>query len=151
MQRQPRPPDRPILTRGLLIWLITAGVIMGAGTLGVISWAEHIYTDAVAHTMGMVTFSLFTLFFSIATKDERRTAFTLDTLSDKTFVNATGISVLTLIAATVLGPLQAFLDTTSLTFQQWLICIALAVTILVVSEIWKAIRRRISPAPAHHG
>ena len=33
----PRPPDRPILTRGLLIWLVTAGVIMGAGTLGVIS------------------------------------------------------------------------------------------------------------------
>ena len=41
MQRSPRPPDRPILTRGLLIWLITAGVIMGAGTLGVISWAEQ--------------------------------------------------------------------------------------------------------------
>ena len=76
---------------------------MGAGTLGVISWAEHLYSETVAHTMGMVTFSLFTLFFSIATKDERRTAFTLDTLSDKTFARATGISVLTLIAATVLG------------------------------------------------
>ena len=124
---------------------------MGAGTLGVISWAEHIYTEAVAHTMGMVTFSLFTLFFSIATKDERRTAFTLDTLSDKTFARATGISVLTLIGATVLGPLQAFLDTTALTFQQWLICTGLGVTILVVSEIWKAIRRRISPAPGHLG
>jgi Ca2+-transporting ATPase len=101
--------------------------------------------------MGFVTFSLFTLFFSIATKDERRTAFSLDTLSDKTFVKATGISALTLIGATVLGPLQAFLDTTSLTVQQWLICTALAVSILVVSEIWKGIRRRISPAPAHHG
>jgi len=41
MQQPPRPPDRPILTRGLLIWLITAGVIMGAGTLGVITWAEQ--------------------------------------------------------------------------------------------------------------
>ena len=96
--------------------------------------------------MGVVTFSLFTLLFSIATKDERRTAFTLDTVSDKTFASATGISVLTLIVATVLGPLQAFLDTVSLTFQQWLICLALAVTILVVSEIWKAVRRRMSPA-----
>ena len=80
-----------------------------------------------------------------------RTAFTLDTLSDKTFARATGISVLTLIGATVLGPLQAFLDTTALTFQQWLICTGLGVTILVVSEIQKAIRRRISPAPGHLG
>jgi Ca2+-transporting ATPase len=150
MQRSPRPPDRPILTRGLLVWLITAGVIMGAGTLGVISWAEHFYNGAVAHTMGMVTFSLFTLFFSIATKDERRTAFTLDTLSDKTFARATGISVLTLIAATALGPLQALLDTTALTFQQWLISIALAVTILAISEIWKMFRRRTSPDPGRH-
>jgi Ca2+-transporting ATPase len=146
MQQPPRPPDRPILTRGLLIWLITAGVIMGAGTLGVITWAEHTYTDTVAHTMGMVTFSLFTLFFSIATKDTRRTAFTLDTLSDKTFVRATAISVLTLIAATVLGPLQALLDTTSLTFQQWLTCAGLGATILVASEIWKAVSRRMSPS-----
>ncbi len=92
--------------------------------------------------MGVVTFSLFTLLFSIATKDQQRTAFTLDTISDKTFARATGISILTLILATVLGPLQAFLDTVALTVQQWLICLALALTILIVSEIWKAVQRR---------
>ena len=142
MERQPRSPDTPILTRGLLIWLVTAGVIIGAGTLGVIAWSERVYSEPVAHTMGVVTFSLFTLLFSIATKDERRSAFTLDTISDKTFNKATGISILTLILATVLGPVQAFLDTVSLSPQQWLICLALALTILAVSEIWKAIRRR---------
>ena len=147
MQRQPRSPSTPILTRGLLIWLVTAGVIIGAGTLGVIAWSERVYSEPVAHTMGVVTFSLFTLLFSIATKDERRTAFTLDTVSDKTFTKATGLSILTLILATVLGPLQAFLDTVGLSVQQWLICLALALTILVVSEIWKAIQRR---TPADH-
>jgi len=125
--------------------------MMGAGTLGVISWADHTYSEAAAHTMGLVTFSLFTLFFLIAAKDERRTAFSLDTLSDKTFVKATGISVLTLIGATVLDPLQAFLDTSALTGQQWLVCTAPAASILVVSELWKAIRRRRTPAaPANH-
>jgi hypothetical protein len=44
---------------------------------------------------------------SIATKVERRSAFTVDTLSDPTFVRATGLSVLTLVLATVLGPVQA--------------------------------------------
>ena len=142
MQRQPRSPATPILTRPLLIWLVTTGVIIGAVTLGVIAWAERVYSEPVAHTMGVVTFSLSTLLFSIATKDQRRTAFSLDTISDKTFTRATGISILTLILATVLGPLQAFLDTVSLSLQQWLICFALALAILIVSEIWKAVERR---------
>ena len=92
--------------------------------------------------MGVVTFSLYTLFSSIATKDERRTAFSLDTFSDKTFNIATGVSMLTLLLATVFGPLEAFLQTTSLDVRQWLICIGVALSIIVVSEIRKAVRPR---------
>ncbi len=142
MGRKPRRPDQPILTRGLFIWLVTAGLVTGAGTLGVLSWAEQVHTEAIAHTMGVVTFSLYALFFSIATKDERRTVFSLDTFSDKTFNIATGVSVLTLFLATVFGPFEAFLKTTHLDVQQWLICTAVALSIMVTSEIRKAIRRR---------
>jgi len=160
MDRKPRQPDQPILTRGLFVWLVTAGLVVGAGTLGVLSWAEQVHTEAIAHTMGVVTFSLYALFFSIATKDERRTAFTLDTFSDKTFNIATGVSVLTLFLATVFGPLEAFLKTTHLDVQQWLICTGVALSIIVASEIRKAIRRRtahesvpagVSPARARGG
>jgi P-type Ca2+ transporter type 2C len=142
MERKPRQPDRPILTRGLMIWLIVIGLVMGTGTLGVASWAEQERTAAIAHTMGLVTFSLFSLFFSITTRDEWRTAFSLDTFSDRTFNLATVASALTLILATVLGPLQKLLETTSLDVQQWLICSCVALSIIVVSEIRKAIRRR---------
>jgi P-type Ca2+ transporter type 2C len=142
MGREPRQPDQPILSRGLLLWLATTGLVMGTGTLGVLSWAEQTRTLMIAHTMGVVTFSLFTLFFSIATKNERRTVFSLDTISDKTFNIATGVSVLTLLLATVFEPLEAFLKTTSLDVRQWLICISVALSIIVVSEIRKALRRR---------
>ncbi len=75
--------------------------------------------------------------------------FSLDTFSDRTFNLATVASVLTLILATVLGPLQKLLETTSLDVQQWLICICVALSIIVVSEVRKAIRRRTAgPAPA---
>jgi P-type Ca2+ transporter type 2C len=149
MERKPRPPDRPILTRGVIIWLVAAGLVMGAGTLGVASWADQERTALVGHTMGLVTFSLATLFFSITTRDERRTVFSLDTVSDRTLNIATIASVLTLILATVLGPLEKLLETTSLDVQQWLICICVGSAIVVVSEIRKAIRRRAAgPAPA---
>src|SRR5262249_59883653 len=120
MDREPRRPERPILTRGLMAWLVTVGLVMGAGTLGVASWAEQERTAAIAHTMALVTFSLYSLFFSIAAKDERGTVFSLDTLSDKTFNLATVASVLTLILCTVFGPFQKLLQTTSLDVRQWL-------------------------------
>jgi P-type Ca2+ transporter type 2C len=55
-------------------------------------------------------------------------------------------SALTLILATVLGPLQKLLETTSLDVQQWLICICVGLSIIVVSEVRKAIRRRAAGA-----
>jgi Ca2+-transporting ATPase len=142
MDRKPRRPDRPILTGGLMAWLITAGLVMGVGTLGVISWAEQARTQAVAHTMGVVTFSLFCLFFSIATKDERRSAFSQETIADKTFNIATGVSLLTLILSTVLGPFRKLLTMTPLDDQQWFVCAGVAFSIIVISEARKAIARR---------
>jgi P-type Ca2+ transporter type 2C len=142
MQRNPRNPHQPILPRGLFVRLITVGLIMTIGTLGVISWAQQEHGDTVAHTMGLVTFSLFNLFFSITTKDETKTAFTLDTFADKPFAVATAISLATIILATTFNPLEALLKTNPLTLAQWLACMAVAVSIVVVSEIRKAILRR---------
>jgi len=64
MERPPLPPDRPILTRGLIAWLAFVGLLMTIGTLSVISWAEQEHGLAIARTMGMVTFALFTLVLS---------------------------------------------------------------------------------------
>jgi Ca2+-transporting ATPase len=41
MERKPRQPDQPILTRGFIVWLATAGLVMGAGTLSVASWGSR--------------------------------------------------------------------------------------------------------------
>jgi magnesium-transporting ATPase (P-type) len=85
---------------------------------------------------------LYALFFSIATRDEHRTVFSLDTFADAKFVIATGVSILTLLLTTVFGPLQTFLKTTSLDVRQWLTCLAVALSIVVVSEVRKAVPRR---------
>ncbi len=49
----------------------------------------------------MVTFALFSLFFSIQSKDERDSAFSLGTFSDKTFAITTAVSFLLLLLSTV--------------------------------------------------
>ena len=145
MQRPPRPPSQPILSRGLIIWLASAGLLIATGTLGVINWAEQEHTLTIARTMGVVTFSLLNLFFSIEAKDEQQSAFSLDTFSDRTFIITTGVSFFLLVMSTVLRPFQTILKTTTLDVRQWLICTAVALSIIVAAEIRKAVRRRTAP------
>ena len=69
MEEPPRPKDQQILPRPLFVWLVVVGIVMAAGTLGVIVWADERYGEAVAHTMGLATFSIFHLFFSLETAE----------------------------------------------------------------------------------
>jgi len=142
MERPPLPPDRPILTRGIIIWLAFLGVLMAIGTLSVISWAEQTHGLAIARTMGMVTFALLLLFFSIESKDERDSAFSLGTFSDRTFVVTTSGSLILLVLSTVLGIFHTVVKTVTLDARQWLICIAAALSIVAAIEIGKAVLRR---------
>jgi P-type Ca2+ transporter type 2C len=149
MERPPLPPDQPILTRGLTVWLAFVGLLMAIGTLGVTSWADHAHGLAVARTMGMVTFALFLLFFSIESKDEQDSAFSLDTFSDKTFVVTTSGSFLLLILSTVLSIFQIVLKTVRLDVRQWLTCTVVALSIVVAVEIRKAVLRRTAAKAIH--
>jgi P-type Ca2+ transporter type 2C len=147
MDRPPLPPSRPILTRVLIVWLAFVGLLMATGTLGVISWAEQEHGLRIARTMGMVTFALFILFFSIESKDERDSAFSLDTFSDKAFVITTSGSFILLVLSTVLGIFQIVLKTVMLDVRQWLICTAVALSIVAAIEIRKAVLRRTAAPP----
>ena len=144
MERPPRSPDTPILSRGLMTWLVFVGLMMAISTLGVVSWAEQAHGLPVARTMGMVTLALFSLFFSIEVKDERKSAFSLDTFSDRAFLNSTALSVVLLILSTVLGIFHTVLKTTGLDLEQWLLCTAVALSIVAAAEIRKAVRRQIA-------
>ncbi len=144
MERPPRSPNTPILSRGLMAWLVFVGLVMAAGTLGVVSWAEQAHGLPVARTMGMVTLALFSLFFSIEVKDERKSAFSLDTFSDRAFLNSTALSVVLLILSTVVGIFHTVLKTTGLDLEQWLLCTAVALSIVAAAEIRKAVRRQIA-------
>jgi P-type Ca2+ transporter type 2C len=142
MERPPLPPSQPILTRGRIVWLALVSLLMAIGTLSVTSWAEQEHGLAIARTMGMVTFALFLLCFSIESKDERDSAFSLDTFSDKTFVITTSGSFVLLVLSTVLSIFQTVLKTVRLDVRQWLICTAVALSIVVAAEIRKAVLRR---------
>ena len=140
MEQPPRPKDQAILPRRLLVWLVFAGFVMAVGTLGVIVYANNTYGAAVAHTMGLATFSVFNLFFSLETADEHRTLFSSELLENPMLLKTTALSVLTIVFATELGVLQRILGTVSLSMQQWGVCVLVGATIIVVAEVKKLLR-----------
>jgi Ca2+-transporting ATPase len=114
---------------------------MAAATLGVVAGAENAEGEDPARTMGLTTFAIGNLFFSLEARDELRSVFSLDTFSDRTFLITSLMSVGAIVFATELDFFQRILDTVELTGNQWLICIGAALTIIVVSEIWKLVLR----------
>jgi len=142
MERPPRPTNEPILPRSRLAQLAVMGLIMAVGTLSVIRWVPGSGGSVVAHTMGVTTFSLFNLFFSLETADERRSIFGALILENTTLLKTTGLTVLAIIAATELRLFQAILRTTSLSLNQWGICLGVAFSIVVAAEAWKLVLRR---------
>jgi len=149
MARRPRPADEPILAGPLYAWLAIVGLVMGIGTLGVIWWSTAEFGDTVAKTMGLTTFSIFNLAFSFATKDERASVFSLHVTGDRPFLYGSLLSVAAIVLATELGFFQRLLGTVSLTFEQWAVCILVGLSIIVVSEVRKALwKAPIDEVPA---
>src|SRR4051794_34263889 len=148
MQRRPRKPEQPILTRADTYWFVAAGLVMAAATLAVIAGAEHDKGAALARTMGLTTFSIANLLFSFTARDKLRSVFSLDTFADRTFLLTSLLSAVAIILATESQFLLRILDTVELTGRQWLICLAGGLTIAVASEIRKFLLRRQHEASA---
>ncbi len=148
MEETPRPKNQRILPRPLTIWLLVVGLVMGGGTLAVIAWATTAFgSDTIARTMGVTTFSLFRIASSLETADENRSVFSGYILGNPALLKATGLSIVTIVLATELGVLKNVLDMTSLTGQQWLVCIGVALSLIVVEEVKKALKVRTEDQP----
>jgi Ca2+-transporting ATPase len=143
----PRPKEQKIMPRRLGAWLVFSGLVMAAGTLGVLWWANNAYGDVIARTMGVTVFALFRLFSSLETADEDESLFGGSILGNKPLLVATGLSVLSIILATELGFLQRLLGTVSLSADQWVVCIVVPLSLIVVEEVRKLLKVRTSDEP----
>jgi P-type Ca2+ transporter type 2C len=149
MDRKPRPSDERILPRPLLLWVGIAGLVLGGATLGVIGWADdHYGSSAIARTMGLTTFAISNVVFSLTTRDERRSVFSLDLLGDRMFLMCTGGSLVAIVLGTEFSVFQRVLHTVHLTGHQWLVCIVVGLAIIPVSEARRLLLQRRGSAAA---
>jgi Ca2+-transporting ATPase len=151
MRRPPRPRRQPLLTRPRWEAIGFAAAIMALGTLGVLAWApgpEPVAgTATVAGTMAFNTFVLFQMFNIFNARSDNRTVFRRQTLTNRWLWSALAGVISLQVAATHVGPMQGFFDVTGLSLQQWLVCLAVASSVLWAEELRKVISRARAGTP----
>jgi Ca2+-transporting ATPase len=141
MDRRPRPLTQPVLSRSQWVRLIFVGFIVAVATLIVEATYEP-ESAQLAATMGFVVFALFNVAYGLSCRSETGTTFSADNLADRRQLGLYGLALGITFLATELGFLQNILGLTELTGQQWLICIAFAVGLLLIDELIKFFLRR---------
>ncbi len=145
MEKKPRPMKQPILSLSQWVRIIIIGVLTAIATV----YLEAIYEVT---TIGFVAFSLLSIVMGLSARSETATALNRDILHDRNQMFLYGLAFLVTFLATELGFLQRILGLTSLSGKQWLICLAIAITLLLVDEVIKLfLRNRLSASSGISG
>jgi Ca2+-transporting ATPase len=142
MTRAPRPVGAPVLSRGNWVRLCIQGAVMTLGALVAYQIGNSQDDTIVGATMLLTCLSLFHVTAGLLSRDQYNTIFDRDSIPGSAQLRRYGISIVAILAVTGLDVLQRIFGTSPLTLNQWLICIGLALTLVVVEELVKAILRR---------
>ncbi len=146
MQRKPRSPDDPVISRALGSRLGFAGLLISIGVLIVVSWGETRYGIAVATTMGFVTTALMHIVASLEWRDPFHSVFSRSTIANGRFNLMVLLALVFTFVATTLNGLERILDTVDLTGAQWRACFIAVLGYFVLAEIGKFVFNRVSRA-----
>jgi Ca2+-transporting ATPase len=150
MNRKPRKYDAAIISRGMYVRLFFAGLFMAGATLFVYQTGQTTYgSSQIGQTMALVSLSLMNIFVALNLRFPKDTAFQGSTFSNTRLLYAYLWVIVSTILLTETRLFQAIFGTTSLTVQQWWICIVPGVILLAIGEIFKVVIRyksRESPA-----
>ncbi len=141
MDVPPRRPDERILSMTRLLRMFRAGLVMAVGTLGVLAVAREQSAEPVALTMAFTTFVLFQFWSALNARAEGRTVFSRHLLTNRwLWISLAAILGLQVLAVQ-LAPLRTIFDTSALSPFQWLVCGAVAASVLIVEETIKLAER----------
>ena len=96
---------------------------------------------SIATTMAFVTFVFFQFFNILNSRMETLSVFSKRTLSNWRLWASLGAVGAIQVLVTIVSPLQSLFHTTSISVGQWLICAAVASSVIFVEELRKLVTR----------
>ena len=148
MARKPRRRTDRVIDARMWAWVIQIGMVVAIVTLLTIDLylpgglIEGTHDLATARTAGFTVLVLAHLFNAFNARSQRTTAFA-NLFTNMWLWAAVALSVLLQVAVVHLHFLNIAFGTVPLSFNQWLVCIAMAGVVLGYSELGKLISRRL--------
>ncbi|MCC6735432.1 MAG: cation-translocating P-type ATPase [Bauldia sp.] len=146
MMRPPRPRGEPVITRRMWAGIFFVGAIMAAGTLlvldasmpgGLIAGTGSL---AYGQTMAFTTLMLFQMFNVFNARSDRRSAIH-GLFANAWLWAAVALSILLQCAVVYVPFLQSAFSTVALAPGDWLLCAAVASSVLILREFGKLVMR----------
>ena len=153
MQQRPRPRSQGVITRRMWTGIFFVGTIMAIGTLGVLdaSLPGGLIAGSgdmtYARTMAFTTLVLFQLFNVFNARSDEASAFR-DLFTNLSLLGAVALSLGLHVLVVYLPLLQRAFSTVGLSASDWLLCTAVASSVLIIREVEKLVLRAFRPRRA---
>ncbi len=147
MERKPRHPDEPIISKNMIILILSTGIMYGIATTFLYFWSigfdknyDPSITCNIPETIVFAALVIYQLGHSI-TVSQRGTIFSKRTFENKYLFLAIFISILLLLVAIYVPFIAIFIRTAPLTLEHWGMIFLTLIPILIIGEIRKKIVR----------
>ena len=144
MQDAPRKRTEPVLPLGRLLHVVGFGLVAMAGSLAAQRYTIDSGAPQKALTVAFTTFVLFQVFNVFNARSENGTVFNRQLFSNRMLWTSIGAVVLLQVVAVHWPPAQAVFRTTALASADWILCVAIASSILLLEEARKLAARVVS-------
>jgi Ca2+-transporting ATPase len=138
MQRPPRNRNEDIITRPLLMRVLTSGLLILIGTMSVFIYEMEDGTISSRDlTMTFTTFIMFDMFNALTCRHNTKSLFEISWVSNQAFLLAAAFSFGGQLLVLYFSPLQNVFKTTSLSMMDMIFVTLLASTMLLLDTVRK--------------
>ncbi len=143
MRRPPYPPNEHIMGRGMWRDIAWVGILMGAVSLamGYFIWAAGEEAEAHWRTTIFTVLTLSQMGNALAVRSSHDSLFKIGLFSNKALLGSVLLTFLLQLAVIYWRPLQEVFKTTSLSWTEFVACLALSTVVFWVAEAKKLVVR----------
>jgi magnesium-transporting ATPase (P-type) len=144
MDRPPRRPGSPIVSRGPLVRIVVAGLILLVCAFAVFEWAmDSGLGEEAARTAAVNVFMSAQIFYLFACRSLRRSLFTYNPFGNKIIILGVAVVAVLQVLFTYTSFMNTAFDTTGISGGVWLVILGIGLGVMVVMDLVGVILRRM--------
>jgi Ca2+-transporting ATPase len=144
MERPPRAPGSPILSRGVVIRIVAAGLLLLAGAFGLFAWAQgEGMTDPEARTVAVNVFMAAQIFYLFACRSLRRSLFTHNPFANRMIMLGVSIVIVLQLLFTYAPFMQVAFRTAPIDGGAWAAILVVGVAVMLAMDALGWVLRRL--------